>query len=116
MVIEEGGTEPGQFRREALFDRMDAIGKCILGLTIQRAQFHSHKYDPLMHDECYRLFAFLNNADEAKVSVYTAEDAQLRQVVIDEIRAIEDKLMASNPEWQSRMASWERDVRGNQPQ
>ena len=116
MVNEEGGTDPEQFRMEALFDRMDAIGKGILGLTIQCAQCHSHKYDPLTHDEYYRLFAFLNNADEAKVAVYTDEDAQVRQAVIDEIRSIEDELMASNPDWQSRMASWERELRGNQPQ
>ena len=35
MVNEEGGIDPEQFRMEAMFDRMDAIGKGILGLTIQ---------------------------------------------------------------------------------
>ena len=116
MVNEEGGTDPEQFRMEALFDRMDAIGKGILGLTIQCAQCHSHKYDPLTHEEYYGLFAFLNNADEAKVAVYTAEDAEARQRVLDEVRSIEDALMASRPEWQSQMASWEQEVRGNQPE
>ena len=47
MHNEEGGIDPEQFRMEAMFDRMDAIGKSILGLTIQCAQCHSHKYDPL---------------------------------------------------------------------
>ena len=59
MVNEEGGADPEQFRMEAMFDRMDAIGKSILGLTIQCAQCHSHKYDPLTHEEYYGLFAFL---------------------------------------------------------
>ena len=47
MINEEGGVDPEQFRMEAMFDRMDAIGKSVLGLTIQCAQCHNHKYDPL---------------------------------------------------------------------
>ncbi len=37
MVNEEGGIDPEQFRMDAMFDRMDAVGKSILGLTIQCA-------------------------------------------------------------------------------
>ena len=71
MINEEGGIDPEQFRMEAMFDRMDAIGKGILGLTIQCAQCHNHKYDPLTQEEYYRMFAFLNNTHEANVAVYT---------------------------------------------
>ena len=46
MINEEGGVDPEQFRMEAMYDRMDAIGKGILGVTIQCAQCHDHKYDP----------------------------------------------------------------------
>ena len=41
MINEEGGIDPEQFRMEAMYDRMDAIGKGILGLTIQCAQCHT---------------------------------------------------------------------------
>ena len=75
MINEEGGVDPEQFRMEAMFDRMDCVGKGILGLTIQCAQCHSHKYDPLTQDEYYGMFAFLNNADEANVAVYTPRRA-----------------------------------------
>jgi hypothetical protein len=78
MINEEGGIDPEQFRMEAMFDRFDAIGKSILGLTIQCAQCHSHKYDPITQEEYYRLFAFLNNDHEAQRVVYTPE--QLRKV------------------------------------
>jgi hypothetical protein len=37
MINEEGGVDPEQFRMEAMFDRMDAIGKGILGLRSMRA-------------------------------------------------------------------------------
>ena len=66
MINEEGGVDPEQFRMEAMFDRMDAIGKGILGVTIQCAQCHNHKYDPLKQEEYYRIFAFLNDSHEAQ--------------------------------------------------
>ncbi|HBI41679.1 MAG TPA: hypothetical protein DDY78_02345, partial [Planctomycetales bacterium] len=47
MINEEGGVDPEQFRMDAMFDRMDAVGKGVLGLTIQCAQCHDHKFDPL---------------------------------------------------------------------
>ena len=51
MLNEEGGVDPEQFRMDAMFDRMDAVGKTFLGLTIQCAQCHTHKYDPITHEE-----------------------------------------------------------------
>ena len=75
MINEEGGIDPEQFRMEAMFDRMDAIGKGMLGVTIQCAQCHNHKFDPLLQEEYYRMFAFLNNSHEAKIAVYTPAEA-----------------------------------------
>ena len=71
---------------DAMFDRIDAIGKGILGLTIQCAQCHDHKFDPLTQREYYRLFAFLNNDDEANVTAFTREEQYQRAAVL---RAIE---------------------------
>jgi hypothetical protein len=116
MINEEGGIDPEQFRMEAMFDRMDAIGKGMLGLTIQCAQCHSHKYDPLSHTEYYQLFAFLNNCHEAQATVYTAKQQDEWQATAAIIRRIEDGLRAANPDWRERMAEWEESVRGNQPE
>ena len=82
MINEEGGVDPEQFRMDAMFDRMDAIGKGILGLTIQCAQCHDHKYDPLTQRDYYRLFAFLNNDDEANIAVYTPDEQKQRADVL----------------------------------
>ena len=70
MLNEEGGVDPEQFRMDAMFDRMDAVGKSVLGLTIQCAQCHAHKFDPMSQEEYYRLFAFLNNQDEPTMKVH----------------------------------------------
>jgi hypothetical protein len=115
MINEEGGVDPEQFRMEAMFDRMDAIGKGMLGLTIQCAQCHNHKYDPLTQVEYYRLFAYLNNDHEANVAVYTPDEQQRRAEVFRGIRAVEDDLKMRHPDWRERMHAWEDSVRGKQP-
>ncbi len=89
MLNEEGGVDPEQFRMEAMFDRMDAIGKSMLGLTIQCAQCHNHKYDPLTQEEYYRMFAFLNNDNEANIAVYTPDEQRRRADIFRQIHEIE---------------------------
>jgi hypothetical protein len=115
MINEEGGVDPEQFRMEAMFDRMDAIGKGILGLTIQCAQCHSHKYDPLTQEEYYRIFAFLNNSHEANVAVYTPEEQRKRAEILRRTAEIEEELKHANPDWPERLASWEERARNDQP-
>ena len=116
MINEEGGIDPEQFRMEAMFDRMDAIGKGLLGLTIQCAQCHTHKYDPLTHTEYYGLFAFLNNSHEAQVAVYTPDEREEWRTTQGVIQRIEEGLRADNADWQDRMATWEDRVRNDQPE
>jgi hypothetical protein len=115
MINEEGGIDPEQFRMEAMYDRMDCVGKGILGLTIQCAQCHSHKYDPLTQQEYYRMFAFLNNTHEANVVVYTPEERLKAAEISGKIRDVEDLIQRHNPDWAARMAAWENQVAGNQP-
>lgn len=76
MINEEGAIVPEQFRMVEMFDRMDCIGKAVLGITTQCAQCHTHKFDPLTHTEYYGLFAFLNDSYEAQSWVYSPEQQQ----------------------------------------
>ena len=116
MVNEEGGIDPEQFRMEAMFDRMDAIGKGILGLTIQCAQCHNHKYDPIKQEDYYRMLAFLNSTHEANMAVYTPAEQMKRADIIRQIREIEGTLQRRNAGWEDRMAQWEVRVSANLPQ
>ncbi len=116
MVNEEGGIDPEQFRMDAMFDRMDAVGKSILGLTIQCAQCHSHKYDPITQEEYYRLFAFLNNDHEAQPIVYTPAQQMRIAGLSSRMREIEAALQRSTPDWRERMAIWEDKAGRNQPE
>ncbi|HTG45394.1 MAG TPA: DUF1549 and DUF1553 domain-containing protein, partial [Verrucomicrobiae bacterium] len=116
MLNEEGGIDPEQFRMEAMFDRMDAIGKSMLGLTIQCAQCHDHKFDPLTQAEYYQLFAFLNNDHEANAVVYRPSELMTLEKLRRERREIEDALKHRRPDWPERMANWEQEVSGPQPE
>src|SRR5438552_3800486 len=107
MLNQEGGIEPEQFRTEALIDRMDAIGKAWLGLTINCCQCHNHKYDPLLQREYYQLFAFLNNDDEPFIEVPTPEQQQKRDELLAKARELEDQAMREAHHLTERMAAWE---------
>lgn len=115
MLNEEGGIDPEQFRMDAMFDRMDALGKSVLGLTVQCCQCHDHKYDPMSHQEYYRLFAYLNNDHEARPVVYTPEEQTKAGQITQRIRLIEDGLKQRLPDWDRRLAEWEAKVKDDQP-
>ncbi len=61
---EEGGVIPEEYRIEYILDKTKTYGKGIMGITIECAQCHDHKYDPFSQKDYYRLFAFFNNTKE----------------------------------------------------
>ncbi|QDT93412.1 PSD1 and planctomycete cytochrome C domain-containing protein [Gimesia algae] len=115
MLNEEGGIDPEEFRMAAMFDRMDTIGKSVLGLTLQCSQCHTHKYDPLTHENYYQIFACINNSYEASMRGYTDEEQQQREKLLTEIKSLEQSLKNSVSDWPQRMAAWEKQVQQNQP-
>ncbi|HTA30167.1 MAG TPA: DUF1549 domain-containing protein, partial [Candidatus Cybelea sp.] len=115
MLNEEGGVDPEQFRMDEMFDRIDAVGKSVLGLTIQCAQCHNHKFDPIAQEEYYRLFAFLNSDHESSTVAYTAEELQQRGDLLRQMRDLEEGLRHKTRDWEKRMAAWEDSVKNDQP-
>lgn len=114
MINEEGAIVAEQFRMVEMFDRVDCIGKAVLGLSTQCAQCHTHKFDPLTHDEYFGLFAFLNNSYEAQSWVYTNE--QLKQIVDvqQKIAAAETRIRTERPQWQAEQDAWAADLAAKQ--
>ncbi|MBM80783.1 MAG: hypothetical protein CMJ78_09335 [Planctomycetaceae bacterium] len=106
MVNEEGAIVYEQFRIEAVFDRMDCIGKAVLGLSIQCAQCHTHKFDPLTHDEYYGMFAFLNDTYEAQSWVYTPQQREQLQKLKSQIAKLEEQIGGKHPAWQADIEKW----------
>ncbi len=116
MLNQEGGVDPEQFRVEGLIDRVDAVGKAFLGLTVNCAQCHNHKFDPIAQKEYYQFYAFLNNDDEPEIEVPDAKLSRKREEILSKIAGIEDDLIAKQPDLPKRMAEWEQSVRYDESQ
>ena len=65
MTNNEGGTDDEEFRNTAVVDRVNTTMAVWMGTTIDCAQCHHHKYDPISQEEYFRLFAILNNSEDA---------------------------------------------------
>jgi len=63
-ITEEGGIIPEEYRSMYVTDRTDLLGKAVLGVTIECAHCHDHKYDPFSQKDYYQLYAFFNNVNE----------------------------------------------------
>lgn len=66
----EGGSVPEEFRVEYVADRAQTMSTAFLGLTLECARCHDHKYDPISQREYYQFFSFFNNIDEAGLYSY----------------------------------------------
>lgn len=92
MVNEEGGVDPQEFRFNSIVDRVGTTGTVWLGLTVGCAQCHTHKYDPITHQDYYRLFAFFNNANEIDEHVTTHDLAAKRDTLEKQISELVTQL------------------------
>ena len=60
MTNTEGGTDDEEFRVLAVKDRVNTTMSVWTGLTAGCAECHSHKFDPISHEEYYQLFDIFN--------------------------------------------------------
>jgi hypothetical protein len=87
QLNEEGGIDPLEFRFYAAVDRVATTGTVWMGLTTGCAQCHTHKYDPITHDEYYGLMALLDNVEEPDLFLETEQQAKQKVEVQKQIEA-----------------------------
>ncbi len=63
-ITQEGGAIDEEYRVEYVSDRTDTFGKAFLGLTMECAKCHDHKYDPISTEEYYSTSAFFDKIPE----------------------------------------------------
>ncbi len=89
-TTEECGSLDEEFRVSYVIDRTNTFSKAFLGLTLECAQCHDHKYDPISQKEYYQLSAFFNQVPEKGVHKSfqgpPAPYLQLQEVQVAEIR------------------------------
>jgi hypothetical protein len=72
---QEGGIVPQEYQTEYVVDRVGTFGKTFLGLTVECARCHDHKYDPITQKDFYGLYAFFNTNNEYGQIPYNGEPA-----------------------------------------
>ena len=60
----EGGSVPEEFRVEYVADRTHTASTAFMGLTMDCARCHDHKFDPITQKDYFQTFALFNNIDE----------------------------------------------------
>lgn len=60
----EAGIIFEEFRTEYVADRTITFGKAFLGMTMECARCHDHKYDPISQKNFYEISAFFNSTNE----------------------------------------------------
>lgn len=65
MTNSEGGTNDEEFRNAAVIDRVNTTLSAWMGLTMECAQCHTHKYDPITQKEYFEFFAIFNQTADA---------------------------------------------------
>ncbi len=63
LIIDRGTALPEESAFRNVVDRVSSVGTAFLGLTMQCAVCHDHKYDPITQKDFYQLSAFFNNFD-----------------------------------------------------
>jgi len=85
----EGGAIEEEFRLNYVWDRTETVGTALLGLTINCARCHDHKYDPISQQDYYQLTSFFNNVKELGM---TGDDGNYGPMLALPDAATEDKL------------------------
>ena len=72
LIIDGKTAPPEESYTRNVIDRVTAVGTAFMGLTVQCAQCHDHKYDPISQKDFFALFAFFNNFDGTPATGATA--------------------------------------------
>ncbi|MHA4736797.1 DUF1553 domain-containing protein [Dyadobacter sp. MSC1_007] len=109
----EAGIVFEEYRVEYNADRVQTVSQGILGLSVQCARCHDHKYDPISQEAYYKMFGLFNSTNETGSPVYgpdqtpgpsmlltTKENEQLLRFLNQEIDSLKSDiaLNATNAE------------------
>ncbi len=114
---DEGGGDAEEYRVKAVKDRVATVGSAWLGLTLNCAECHTHKYDPITHDEYYKFYAFFNNTTDAgnyspapNVEVPKPDLSQTENYLHSRLEQTKRDLATAEAKLPVEQAKWEKTV------
>ncbi|QDT93458.1 PSD1 and planctomycete cytochrome C domain-containing protein [Gimesia algae] len=125
LINQEGGTNPEQFRVEAVVDRVNTTGAAFLGLTVGCAQCHKHKYDPLTQRDFYQLYAIFNSTADVNsapptlalpTKVQKTRQAELKQQIAVNTKQLTEREKTLAPEFESWQTTVQQNLKDSEKQ
>lgn len=111
----EGGTNDEEYRNVAVVDRVNTTMATWMGTTINCAQCHNHKYDPITQEEFFKIFAIFNNSEDADrrdespyVQITSDEQRKRKEELNQLIGRLEEEVKVVTPEILQALAEWEK--------
>ena len=91
-----GNQDKEEARQEVLTEMALGVGQAFLGLTVQCARCHDHKFDPISQKDYYRLEAFFGATDIDDVAIAGEEQIAANEKALEaheaRVKPIEDRL------------------------
>lgn len=115
----EGGTNDEEFRNVAVADRVNTTLATWMGTTMACAQCHTHKYDPITHENYFQVFAIFNQTEDADkrderpfLSLLTDEQKKQKLDWQQQLDALQKSLEAPQKEadFLTRLDAWEKSL------
>jgi mono/diheme cytochrome c family protein len=125
MLNFEGGVDREEYRWYSLIDRVNTTAAVWLGLTLECAQCHNHKFDPFTQKDFYRMLAFFDNNQhqiielgqgeghdqEPEIELPTSEQAARSRVLRNLIAEVQTLLNTQTPELDAAQIEWEAKIK-----
>ena len=126
------GTIPAESRFENAADRLETVGTVWMGLTLQCARCHTHKFDPIEHREYYRLLSYFDDVPEVGSALKGASHPYVRvpsqdrraelvrlrdrrERLTEELAAAVDSAADARAAWEAALAEDDEDGAGDAP-
>ena len=119
----DGGDPDGvaAAKSETLSDRLDTLGRGLLGLTLACARCHDHKFDPLPQQDYYSLAGVFNNSarhelpltDPEVVDSYKKGQQTIRQLderIKNRQKEVNDKNESATAEEKAELEQWKAEL------
>ena len=75
---QSNATQRAITREDELEDMIGVVGQSFLGLTVNCARCHAHKFDPIPHEEYYRIKSVFEGVKHGERTIATDEESQSR--------------------------------------
>jgi hypothetical protein len=100
---DEGGAIDEELRVLYMVDRVKTTGNVWLGLTLECAQCHAHKFDPVTQEDYYEFFAFFNQSREKGFQTRAGNEVPVVQVPDEGQEAVHVELSQALLQAESRL-------------